>query len=95
MLDVHLLVETDFCSTVLQQHSTAVVLCFCLRNICFLVEVGQIGQQAAGAPPVISAITADPEDGNFVGQVNSQVNIEDGFIILLAYDHYHHQCHYA
>jgi len=38
-----------------------------------LIEVdqaGQIGQQTAGAPPAISAITADPEDGNFVGQVD-------------------------
>merc|ERR1712083_1136692 len=33
--------------------------------------VGQVGQDAAGAPPAISAITADPEDGNFVGQVDS------------------------
>jgi len=33
-------------------------------------QVDQIGQQAAGAPPPISAITADPENGNFVGQVD-------------------------
>ena len=70
MLDGPFLIETDLCSTVLQQHSNAVVLCFCRRNICFLPEVDQIEQQTAGAPPAISAITADPEDGNFVGQVN-------------------------
>jgi len=33
-------------------------------------QVAQVGQQAGGAPPAISAITADPEDGNFVGQVD-------------------------
>ena len=29
-----------------------------------------MGQQAGGAPPAISAVVADPDDDNFVGQVN-------------------------
>ena len=37
------------------------------------IDVEQVGQDAAGAPPAISAITADPEDGNFVGQVNESM----------------------
>merc|ERR550519_1320854 len=33
-------------------------------------QVGQVGQQAGGAPPAISAVIADPDDENFVIQVD-------------------------
>jgi len=33
-------------------------------------QVVQVGQQAGGAPPAISAVIADPDDDNFVGQID-------------------------